>query len=240
MHDFTWHGHLHGSLAWTWTGMEHHHDTSWQDTTWAKTWKFQVALGYHWHGVDAWTCEWWWIACYLLLQERTWWRVCWWEFKALFQCCSNNKAPKTKGVVVGMRGWCRLPIYRRYFRVRLGGDSTETGRALGSRLCVCSPPKSPTVYGYPMLRPRFYCIGVRDYPRSKEDLRDELMNMSNTLKEYLAPGPDFITFLNLESENLSLKYWSQHDMIMWKMLLLSLGFDEAKDFRLVTDAAKLY
>lgn len=74
--------------------------------------------------------------------------------------------------------------------------------------------RSPTLYGYPMLRPRFYCIGIRGYPRSKEDLTDELMNMSNTLGHHLAPGPDFITFLNLGSENLSLKYRSQHDMIM--------------------------
>ena len=77
--------------------------------------------------------------------------------------------------------------------------------------------RSPTLYGYPMLRPRFYCIGVRDYPKSKEDLRDEFMNMSNTLWDFLVPGPDFITFLNLESENLSLKGCSHHvahDMIM--------------------------
>ena len=50
-----------------------------------------------------------------------------------------------------------------------------------------------------------------------EDLRDEFMNMSNTLWDFLVPGPDFVTFLNLESENLSLKDCSHHvahDLIM--------------------------
>lgn len=64
--------------------------------------------------------------------------------------------------------------------------------------------RSPVVMGFPMLRPRFYVVGVYKNKVTEETLKAELVAAGNTIHQAITPTCDFFTFLGLEIQNLGL------------------------------------
>lgn len=65
--------------------------------------------------------------------------------------------------------------------------------------------RSPVRMGYPMLRPRFYALGMNDCRVGKERMMETMVAASEAVT--VDPVPDFLTFLNLRPTTLAWMLW---------------------------------
>lgn len=79
----------------------------------------------------------------------------------------------------------------------------EIEKHLGSRYtAITLRHRCPTRLGFPMLRPRFYIVGLFDCPRNKNDFKEEFDDIFNRIQEACGPVADYLTFLDVRTENL--------------------------------------